>query len=82
MVKTKPAWLNDFVQLPVRNLLLHQSIPLHFHLSFVNNISVFEPSLYVQASANARQVDAMYLELQALEKNNSRTLTSLPMSKK
>ncbi|GJT63798.1 retrovirus-related pol polyprotein from transposon TNT 1-94 [Tanacetum coccineum] len=51
-------------------------------LHFINNIhKVTEPTTYLQASKNPKWVEAMNLEIQALEKNNTWKLVPLPAGK-
>ncbi|GKC16770.1 retrovirus-related pol polyprotein from transposon TNT 1-94, partial [Tanacetum coccineum] len=51
-------------------------------LYFINNIhKVTEPTTYLQASKNPKWVEAMNLEIQALEKNNTWKLVPLPTGK-
>ncbi|XP_074277296.1 uncharacterized protein LOC141600938 [Silene latifolia] len=53
-----------------------------FIISLCNVIEEHEPSTYAQASTDARWVQAMNQELQALEDNKTWELTNLPSNKK
>ncbi|KAL0417021.1 UNVERIFIED_CONTAM: Retrovirus-related Pol polyprotein from transposon RE1 [Sesamum latifolium] len=80
---SKPAWMNDYIC----SCAVHSPscIPDSFtlaHMCFVAQCSTMqEPKTYLQASKDANWVRAMQEELQALEKNGTWALTSLPPTK-
>ncbi|KAL0361434.1 UNVERIFIED_CONTAM: Retrovirus-related Pol polyprotein from transposon RE1 [Sesamum radiatum] len=71
----KPAWLSDFI-------CNHSSSFSAAHTQFVAQLSILqEPKSYVQAQGREEWERAMAEELQALEQNETWTLTSLPKGK-
>ncbi|GKB02325.1 putative RNA-directed DNA polymerase, partial [Tanacetum coccineum] len=65
--KTRPAWLQDFVT------------PAKVNSSFLANVfAIPEPTSYKQAIQHKGWVKAMEVELAALERNETWTVTSLP----
>ncbi|KAL0366821.1 UNVERIFIED_CONTAM: Retrovirus-related Pol polyprotein from transposon RE1 [Sesamum radiatum] len=80
-VTSKPSWLNDYEChcIPSTSTLCIPHSYSNAHMSFVANLSALqEPKSYFQASKDKNWVDAMNQELQALEKNETWSLTSLP----
>lgn len=82
---TKPQWLNDYI-------CLHSAAHTHTcspstlaraHMLFLANLSMIqEPKSYAQARLTDEWVQAMNLELEALEKNHTWELTELPPGKR
>ncbi|KAL0444633.1 UNVERIFIED_CONTAM: hypothetical protein Slati_2186000 [Sesamum latifolium] len=71
----KPAWMSDYV-------CNHHSTFSTTHLYFVAQLSVLqEPRSYSQAQERAEWELAMKDEIQALERNNTWSLTYLPDGK-
>ncbi|KAK4384958.1 Retrovirus-related Pol polyprotein from transposon RE1 [Sesamum angolense] len=81
----KPAWLDDYVCQCASNSN-HTCLPSNYtstHMLFVALLSsIQEPRSYLEASKDARWVDAMNEELTALDKNETWELASLPPGKK
>ncbi|KAL0435055.1 UNVERIFIED_CONTAM: Retrovirus-related Pol polyprotein from transposon RE2 [Sesamum radiatum] len=78
---TKPVWLNDFVSSDLDPTLLHSVNSAY--LSFVASLSVVqEPKSFAEAMKYPEWREAMRAEIDALEKNCTWTLTSLPHDKK
>ncbi|KAL0374374.1 UNVERIFIED_CONTAM: Retrovirus-related Pol polyprotein from transposon RE2 [Sesamum radiatum] len=72
----KPAWLSDFI-------CNHASDFSPTHIHFAAQLSILqEPRSYVQARGHLEWEKAMAEELQALENNQTWTLTVLPEGKK
>ncbi|KAL0394461.1 UNVERIFIED_CONTAM: Retrovirus-related Pol polyprotein from transposon RE2 [Sesamum latifolium] len=72
----KPAWMSDYV------CNLHSTFSTT-HLHFVAELSVLqEPRSYSQAQGRAKWELAMKEEIQALERNNTWSLTYLPDEKR
>ncbi|KAL0462985.1 UNVERIFIED_CONTAM: Retrovirus-related Pol polyprotein from transposon RE1 [Sesamum latifolium] len=84
-VTSKPSWLNDYEChcIPSTSTFCIPHSYSNAHMSFVANLSALqEPKSYFQASKDKNWVDAMNQELQALEKNETWSLTSLPPGKR
>ncbi|GJU12707.1 RmlC-like cupins superfamily protein [Tanacetum coccineum] len=88
---TRPAWLKDFVaptgtksgpHYPLFASTDFPGIPQQ-HIAFLANVFAQpEPTRYQQAIQHPGWVEAMNKELEALEKNNTWTLTELPLGHK
>ncbi|KAL0315559.1 UNVERIFIED_CONTAM: Retrovirus-related Pol polyprotein from transposon RE2 [Sesamum radiatum] len=75
-ISHKPAWLSDFI-------CSHASDFSPAHIQFAAQLSILqEPTSYAQARGHLEWEQAMDEELQALENNQTWTLTALPNGKK
>ena len=96
-LRTTPAWLSNFevhfastpATAPSTSAQSQATVSSTFHpifnlsyVSFSENISsIFEPTSYKQASQDTRWLQAMEIELNALEQNHTWDLTYLPPGK-
>lgn len=91
--RNQPPWMSDFIVNQILATDLPSSYPssslmssLEFstaHINFLGKLSgITEPQTYTEASKSPKWVEAMNAELEALERNQTWELTSLPRDKK
>ncbi|XP_049342649.1 uncharacterized protein LOC125806940 [Solanum verrucosum] len=85
--KQSPAWLTDFVtqkavKYPLGNYVSYNHLSSSYQCYIAASSSLKEPSTYSEAVTDQRWIDAMQLEIQALESNNTWVVTDLPQGKK
>lgn len=74
----KPSYFKDYIC----NLVSFTSLQKVYRALLIHTSSIREPTSYAQASTNPKWVQAMQLELKALESNNTWDLVDLPPKKK
>ncbi|KAL0395455.1 UNVERIFIED_CONTAM: Retrovirus-related Pol polyprotein from transposon RE2 [Sesamum latifolium] len=79
---TRPSWLNDFVY-NAENMSPPTDITLtHIHICFVERLSVLqEPKVFAEAQVKQECKEAMQKEIDALERNNTYEISTLPPGK-
>ncbi|KAH0705523.1 hypothetical protein KY290_010213 [Solanum tuberosum] len=85
--KQSPAWQTDFVtqkavKYPMGNYVSYNHLSSSYQCYIAASSSLKEPSTYSEAVSDQRWIDAMQLEIQALESNNTWVVTNLPQGKK
>ncbi|OIT20507.1 hypothetical protein A4A49_61835, partial [Nicotiana attenuata] len=86
-----PIWLTDYVHpplpstsaspYPIQHFVSYSHLPSHFQSFLASFSSDTEPSSYSQAIRDDRWVQAMKLEIEALEQNNTWEVVTLPPGK-
>lgn len=85
-----PTWTNDFLcDIPgkstsphsINKVISYANCTAEYHQYAMNILNIKEPTTFKQASKDSKWLDAMQLEIDALEINNTWIITQIPENK-